>query len=74
MVMEAIGPFGEVADAMNCVGEPTVAPFKGALVETPAKLSAGTARHSRNREQILINGSSFKNGIYEKAKRSGAHI
>jgi hypothetical protein len=50
MVMEAIGPFGDVADATNCVGEPTVAPFRGVLVETPAKLSAGTARHNRNRE------------------------
>lgn len=50
MVMEAIGPFGDVADATNCVGEPTVAPFTGELVETPAKLIAGAARHSRNRE------------------------
>jgi hypothetical protein len=48
--MEAIGPFGDVADAMNRVGEPTVEPFRGALVETPAKLSAGTARQRRNRE------------------------
>jgi hypothetical protein len=60
MVMEAIGPFGDVADATKSVGEPTVAPFTGALVETPAKLSAGTVRHSRNRELILINGLSFK--------------
>lgn len=75
MVMEAIGAFGDVADAMNCVGEPTVAPFAGALVETPAKLSAGKARHSRKRRGIFDNWLSFNwNRDKANVKRPFAHV
>lgn len=55
-----MGPLGEVADATNVVGDPTVAPFAGELVETPAKLNVGTARHSSKSDLIFSNGLSFK--------------
>ena len=60
MVIEAMGPLGEVADATKFAGDPTVAPFAGELVETPAKLSVGTARHSSKSDLIFSNGQPFK--------------